>query len=371
MIVRNEADNLPRVLASLQSVVDHLVVVDTGSSDDSVLLARKAGADVSHFPWVDDFSAARNAALERAKGDWILWIDADEALAPQSVTELKKAIRDPSSLGYLVVRHDFEADSPHADYTQMWQLRLFRNRPDLRFRGRCHPDFEPSIFNIAKDEGLQVRESNVVLEHWGYTAERKPAKLSRARRLLEAELQDRPGQLYYEVEFLRTLMALGEQKEAASLLESLMRRTGDQLQDPVSPHPSMALLLEVVLQLPDAAMTAPWASERVTAAAARWFPQAPPLVWLRAQAAFSRQDFPLAAELLRFLIKMGRKGEYDRSCSFDPRIIRHDAEINLGVCLVHLGEVAAAKKHFRRLAKSGGAAAEAAKANLRVLSKAT
>lgn len=369
MIVRNEAGNLPRSLASIKSVVDRIVVVDTGSSDESIHLARKAGAEVSHFPWVEDFAAARNAALDQAKGDWILWIDADEALSPDSVTELKKAICDPRSLGYLLVRHDLEADSPNAAYTQMWQLRLFRNRPDLRFRGRCHPDFHPSLFEVAKNENLHVRESSIILKHWGYTAEQKPAKLSRARKLLEAELKDRPEQLYYEVEYVRTLMATGEKKAAVSVLESVMQRTGDRLADPVSPHPSMALLLEVVLQLPDLALSPPWTGERVAAAAARWFPKAPPLIWLRAQAAFSRQDYATAAELLRLLVKMGRSGDYDRSCSSDPRIIHQDAEVNLGVCLVHQGEIATAKKHFRRLAKSGGASAEAARANLRLLSK--
>lgn len=312
MIVRNEADNLERVLGSLRRVVDRIVVVDTGSLDETVRLAEKAGAEVSHFPWVDDFSAARNAALDRATGDWILWIDADEALSPHSVRELKKAIRDPSSLGCLVVRHDLQTDAPNAAYTQMWQLRLFRNRPDLRFRGRCHPDFEPSLFEVAKREGLEVRESGIVLKHWGYTEDRKPAKLIRARKLLEAELQDRPGQLYYEVEYVRTLMAMAERRAAANALNSLMLRLGDQLSEPVAPHPSMALLLEVILQLPDAALAAPWTGERAAAAAARWFPKAPPLIWLRAQAAFSRHDYTTAAALLRVLVQMGHSGDYDR-----------------------------------------------------------
>jgi hypothetical protein len=369
MIVRNEADNIQRSLGSLRKVVDRIVLVDTGSSDDTVNLAEKAGAEVSYFPWVDDFSAARNAALDRATGDWILWIDADEALSPHSIGEVKEAVRNPSSLGYLVVRHDLLTDAPDAAYTQMWQLRLFRNRPDLRFRGRCHPDFDPSLFEVAEHDGLEVRESGIVLKHWGYTKDRKPAKLTRARKLLEAELQDRPGQLYYEVEYIRTLMAMGERSAAANTLKSLMLRIGNQLSEPVAPHPSMALLLEIILQLPDAALTAPWSSDNAAAAAARWFPKAPPLIWLRAQAAFSRHDYATAAELLSTLVQMGHSGDYDRQCSFDPRIIHQDAEINLGVCLVHLGERKTAKRYFRRLSKTGGASAKAARENLRLLSK--
>jgi glycosyltransferase involved in cell wall biosynthesis len=81
LIVKNEEENLGRCLSSLLGAVDEIVVVDTGSTDRTVEIAKKYGARVGHFAWVNDFAAARNAALDLATGDWVLSIDADEWLA--------------------------------------------------------------------------------------------------------------------------------------------------------------------------------------------------------------------------------------------------------------------------------------------------
>ncbi|RKY56250.1 MAG: glycosyltransferase, partial [Candidatus Neomarinimicrobiota bacterium] len=82
MIVRNEAAYLEECLRSIQSVSDQIVIVDTGSTDSTLEIARKYKADIYHFDWVDDFAAARNESLKYAKGNWVLCIDADERLEP-------------------------------------------------------------------------------------------------------------------------------------------------------------------------------------------------------------------------------------------------------------------------------------------------
>ena len=81
MIARNESARIVRALASVASCVDELVVLDTGSTDATVSLARSAGARVGHFDWCDDFAAARNAALKLADADWNIVVDADEWIA--------------------------------------------------------------------------------------------------------------------------------------------------------------------------------------------------------------------------------------------------------------------------------------------------
>ncbi len=79
MIMKNEEDELPLVLASAAALADEIVIYDTGSTDRSVVVARELGATVIEGYWDEDFSRARNEALERCSGDWILWLDADEA----------------------------------------------------------------------------------------------------------------------------------------------------------------------------------------------------------------------------------------------------------------------------------------------------
>src|SRR5882757_3140262 len=82
MIVRNEENNLPRCLESVRGLFDEIVVVDTGSTDRTAEIARSFGARVFDFVWVDDFAAARNAALARARGAYAFWLDADDRLDP-------------------------------------------------------------------------------------------------------------------------------------------------------------------------------------------------------------------------------------------------------------------------------------------------
>ena len=84
MIVRNESHHLPKALASVKGIAAEIVVVDTGSTDDTVSIASAMGAKVLHFAWIDDFAAARNAALEAATQPWILSLDADQRLASDS-----------------------------------------------------------------------------------------------------------------------------------------------------------------------------------------------------------------------------------------------------------------------------------------------
>ena len=87
MIVKNEEDNITQCLSSVRDVADEIVVVDTGSCDNTLAIAQSFGAKVFSCPWEDNFSIPRNVSLEHAQGEWILMIDADEQLAEESKTE--------------------------------------------------------------------------------------------------------------------------------------------------------------------------------------------------------------------------------------------------------------------------------------------
>jgi len=89
MIVKNEEEYLQECLASVEDVVDEIILVDTGSTDRTVEIAGQFDAEVHHIPWNDDFAAARNESIKHASGDWILQLDADERLDPESKKELR------------------------------------------------------------------------------------------------------------------------------------------------------------------------------------------------------------------------------------------------------------------------------------------
>ena len=93
VIVKNEEKNLPQWLSSMAQLADEMIVVDTGSEDNTKSLAHQAGAKVFDFTWIDDFAAAKNYAIEQASGNWILFLDADEYFAPESVGRVREVIR--------------------------------------------------------------------------------------------------------------------------------------------------------------------------------------------------------------------------------------------------------------------------------------
>ena len=89
VITKNEEENIGTWLTSMKKIADEMIVVDTGSTDRTVEMAKEAGARVFHHAWQNDFAAAKNCALEKAKGDWILFLDADEYFSPQTIAKVR------------------------------------------------------------------------------------------------------------------------------------------------------------------------------------------------------------------------------------------------------------------------------------------
>src|SRR5205823_151903 len=132
---------LGRCLESVRGLVDEIVVVDTGSTDRTVEIAERHGAKVVHFPWSDDFAAARNESLRHATRSWILVLDADETLDPESHAEIRRLIQLDAPLCYLVRRFDYQDEEGTASIYEQTLTRLFPNHPELRYRGRIHEHF--------------------------------------------------------------------------------------------------------------------------------------------------------------------------------------------------------------------------------------
>ncbi len=177
MIVRDEEEMLPGCLTSVQTAVDEIVIVDTGSSDRSVEIAEGFGARVLHTPWRGDFSAARNLGLAAVKGRWILVMDADERfegdpgrlrrqLAKTRAVAMEVPIRNEIGDGRLDVHS---------------ALRLFRHLPGVRFERRLHEQIFPSLMSVTN--GGRIDKAPFSLLHLGYHASVVERKGKRARNL--------------------------------------------------------------------------------------------------------------------------------------------------------------------------------------------
>jgi hypothetical protein len=204
MIARDEAPRIVRALASLRAHVDEMVVLDTGSTDATVALARSAGARVGRFRWVDDFSAARNAALELADADWHVVVDADEWLESGSDALLALRHTAPDFVGALRVDSRFD-DAQGVATAPSWLPRVLPR--GVRYDGRIH---EQPV------HALPVRRLDAVLGHDGYRAAALKSKAGRNRALLEAALRQAPEDAYLHYQLGKDHDAYERYEQAAA-----------------------------------------------------------------------------------------------------------------------------------------------------------
>ena len=199
LIVKDEEKMLPRALESVRGVAHQIVVVDTGSSDRTVEIAREHGAEVHHFEWCDNFSAARNYALEHVRGDWVLVLDADEALPAKEQHKLQADLAKPNYLGHRLPLVNFIEVAGSTEETGdglCYVPRLFRNAPGLHFIGRVHEQVYSSVLVRQADWNMKSGIGTTTLHHFGYAPEVKEArdKVKRNLRLLEQAIQEQPNE---------------------------------------------------------------------------------------------------------------------------------------------------------------------------------
>ncbi|MCL4370451.1 MAG: glycosyltransferase [Chloroflexi bacterium] len=182
MIVKNEAANVRPCLESLGDLPSEIVIVDTGSSDDTARIARSMGAQIHHFQWVGDFAAARNESLRHATEDWIFWLDADDRLSPETVGQLKQAIRSGLADAYICPVTSRLSDASQG-VTE--HVRLFRNGLGITFRGAIHESVLPDLQRM----GLRSARIDAIIEHTGYESPEALRRKSRRNlEMIEAEL---------------------------------------------------------------------------------------------------------------------------------------------------------------------------------------
>lgn len=207
LIARDEADCLGRCLSSIRNVADEIVVLDTGSSDETPRIAEAHGARLFHGKWSGDFAAARNEALSHATGDWILWIDADEELVAsvEQVRSLLAADAHAFQVEIENLTHDLD-DTQRVIHPA---LRLFRRLAGTAWAGRIH---EQVIGLGGPAHGVE----GPFLRHFGYRPAVMAAKNKHARTiaLLESEIAAEPENAFQRFNLANALLVAGRTEEA-------------------------------------------------------------------------------------------------------------------------------------------------------------
>ncbi len=214
MIVKNEEKNIERALSWGKAIMWEQIVVDTGSTDNTVALAEKLGAKVVHFTWIDDFAAAKNYAIEQASGEWIALLDADEYMDPEDAGKMGEVLErltqdtfDGVSTGWQQIDDDGRISSSGT------QIRFFRNRSDIRYRRRIHEQLE-SVTGRELRIGDVSRELSIF--HIGYQEREKTEKKKnlRNRRLIMKELEENPANYEMMGYMGDECLSQGEREEA-------------------------------------------------------------------------------------------------------------------------------------------------------------
>ncbi len=219
MIAKNEARCLARCLQSVRGLADEIIVTDTGSTDDTVKIAKANGATVSHFTWTSDFAAARNFALAQATGDWMLVLDADEWASETLAQEIKNFIAGPPQIGRLKIVSDFR----HHGQTQRSSTFVSRLFPrGATFAGRIHEQITSPLprVNLAGE-----------LWHDGYL---ETKKTDRNVKMLTAEIAREPQNAYLHFQLALEYTSLGQPQNAFASLQKA--RAHLKPSDPFAPN---------------------------------------------------------------------------------------------------------------------------------------
>lgn len=191
MIVKNEEKNIRQALSWGKGIVSEQIVVDTGSTDQTIEIARQMGAKVFSFSWIDDFAAAKNYAISLAEYEWIALLDADEFFSSEDASKLLSYIENISDDYDSIVTRWIHLDNKGQVLAADSQIRVFRNLESLRYQRRIHE-------YLTKTDGSQNRACDATAElsilHTGYGDQENQQKKGSQRnlRLIKAELTDHP-----------------------------------------------------------------------------------------------------------------------------------------------------------------------------------
>ncbi len=337
LIVRDEAEHLDACLTSLGGLVDEIVVVDTGSRDDSVAVARRHGAVVGHEAWESDFSTPRNHALDLATGDWILYIDADERVRPTNVAAVRELLAGAADHVSYRVRF-----VPRVGWTPYREFRLWRHRPDIRFSGAIHETMLPAIQQAAGLDGLHIGDlDTLTLEHLGYEGDQR-AKHARNEPMLRAALTMNPDRIYLYDHLARIYEDLGDDEQA----RATWRQGIEVARAGATDHPDSQLvwvnLLVHAVARGDPDGDVPTLLDEAHAR----YPQNPAVEFAAASHELATGDAAGAARRLEVLLTLDPETVIDTGSAYDGRIFNEWAWHTLGLCRFTLADDAGAAAAF-------------------------
>ena len=211
-IVKNEANNLSRSINSIKTQVDEIVVVDTGSTDNTLEIAKQCGATVYVYQWDNDFSKARNFALSQVHGDWLLILDADEYFTKETSKNIRSAIcKAQKSDGIMIQMVNYDVDKREIQ-DHFYQLRIVRNQKGIHYEGKIHEELKLADGKAMKL--LKAPPALLEIYHTGYASSISRQKLERNLMLLQQEVADGESETELARYFCDCYLGLGDMEKS-------------------------------------------------------------------------------------------------------------------------------------------------------------
>ena len=330
MIVRDEEQMLPRCLAAVAPAVDEIVIVDTGSTDATVEIAKSFGAKVIEFPWTGSFSDARNVSFEAATGDWVMYLDADEVLVAEDVDQLRALTGRTWREAFYLVETSYTGELGDGGAMVNNALRVFRNRPEYRFKDRLHEQIAHTLPTYIPG---RVEQTPVRVTHYGYLGSVRDAKEKSQRNveLLRTQAAESPKTPFLHFNLGSEYIVVGALDAAVEELRtarSLVQAEGNLTRAEYVPSlfTRLVMVLRMSGKLTEASTTA--------AEGLELFPQFTDLVLAQARIAQMQGDTDKALDLFDRAIEMGeapaRYGPMVGSGTFLARLALAELYLEIG-----------------------------------------
>lgn len=342
MIVKDDAVRLRRCLESVRTHVHHMVIVDTGSSDDTVEVARSFGADVIQIEWPGAFDAAINVALDAVDSPWTLRLDSDEWFEAEDAARLSALASQEQVFAYYFVRRDFYDDIAP---TEISLLRMWRTDPRMRYAGIVHENIPQQAAEEAA-VGREVRLEPITILHDGYRGGTLSQKRRRNIELLERQLGFDPDNLYARLALIEAKVAENDPAgitEATEMADRFLRE--DQPQEMAMAGWVLGIALESV---PDDQLFSE-RTDKIIREILRGYHRNPTPMWAVARTEMRRSNGFHAYQVLLELREMGDTGDYDRRAGTPQVFVKDGAWHHLGIVAEAIGKPDVAQDSFRRL----------------------
>ncbi len=339
MIVKDETAWLPRALASVQAIADEVIVVDTGSTDGTPALAASLGAQVHHVAWTDDFAAARNESLAHCTGDWVLVLDADEALTPDGAQALRSVIDRPLRVPVLYqIRIQSRHDAGQA--TVDWDAsRLFPLSLELRYEGRIHEQLPGGLPDGRPLPRVPLPAVTVI--HDGHRASVGAAagKESRDLTLLARSVAEAPSNPFHRFNLGVALRAAGRESDAIEALKCSIDLCRAQLLEPSYVPLAFTHWIAALLAMgdPAGALLIARDAEGLCAQVADYWQAV-------GQAHYELRHWPQAREAYERCLHVGQA---HHQMAVDQSVLTWKPHVGLAEVFRQLGDVTRAEAHFR------------------------